>query len=85
MEVFRKAVRRTLEIRTNKPAEADETKRVCGALASPANKGCLLDRILATAASQLSIWSEPTAAVWSTTARKWMACAINYLMTITSK
>lgn len=63
MKVFRKAVCCMLEIRTNKLPVADETKLVCGALASPANKGYLLDRILATAASQLSIWSELTAAV----------------------
>lgn len=75
----------TLEKLTNKLAEADVTKRVCGTLASPANKGYFLDRVLATTASQLSSWSGPTAAVWSTTAWKWMACAINYLMTITSK
>lgn len=35
---------RTLEKLTNKLAEADVTKRVCGTLASPANKGFLLDR-----------------------------------------
>lgn len=35
---------RTLEKLTNKLAEADVTKRVCGTLASPANKGYLLDR-----------------------------------------
>lgn len=54
---------RTLEKLTNKLPEADVTKHVCGTLASPANKGYLLERVLATTASQLSSWSGPTAAV----------------------
>lgn len=70
---------------TNKQTAPQRTEVYLYSISLFANKEEPLDCVLTATIAGHSIWSKKADDVWSTTAWKWIACAIKYLMAITNK